>query len=107
MSKINTPRRGHPARGEDIASTKCNFKKILAHPPAPTEITLPLMDVSTTDIIPFPTPTTTRDGWIRSCWACGKRFILSWVCGTIRDGREKRCPTCLVDYLHEKEVCDA
>jgi len=32
-----------------------------------------------------------RDGWMRIYVRCHGPFVLSWVCGAVRDGREKLC----------------
>ena len=56
------------------------------------------------NIIKFPPrpfriqPWMTSDGWPRTCERCREPFILSFVACTVRDGRERLCHTCCVDW---------
>lgn len=36
-----------------------------------------------------------KTSWHRTCDQCGQPFVLSFVCGTICDGRERHCPLCI------------
>lgn len=38
---------------------------------------------------------TSTEGWLRRCVHCGISFILHWVAGGVRDGRERYCHECL------------
>ena len=99
MKQIRTPNRGQSVGGEveREITIQVSENNTLTSPFAiNSHIDLVYL---TADVIPFPAPTTTADGWIRSCCECGQRFVLAWVCGTIRDGREKLCPDCLIAEL--------
>ena len=40
-------------------------------------------------------------GFPRNCIHCGNNYRLPCIAATIRDGREKVCPSCFVEILRE------